>query len=369
MTLPRPDWPMDPLPQYGSYALIPYLSSDTSGLESKSPASTASSPTTSTDGSIDDIPLRDLFPPLTLLNTSSWMYCGPILSPVASSLPPSFHTWMHNTISGPLLPRLLPFLDFLRGFLERAGAQHYWLTIRATRPTTEYDIVRWHTDDIFFDYEGETERLGPKDKRRKEKRKGYWKLATTLLGPPTLFLKDGIRGRRIQRAAKRAECQKRGEHTCTQFRCLGCLDAVEAVRQSLAKSLANEAVESPESGEVAFFRLGDEEGAVHSEPPCHEDRIFVNVVPGTEEELKELMDRWGLGYPRAWSFGIPVSFDTNVTSPFSAETASNPMEEDEKSSFPSSMSVNLEEEYTEWLKRKGFRSSYVFGQKTLKKRV
>jgi hypothetical protein len=57
--------------------------------------------------------------------------------------------------------------------------------------------------------------------------------------------------------------------------------------------------ESPAAGEVAFFRLGDEEGAVHSEPRCDTDRIIVNVIPGTEQELRMLMERWSMGFPRA----------------------------------------------------------------------
>ena len=58
-------------------------------------------------------------------------------------------------------------------------------------------------------------------------------------------------------------------------------------------------------GEMAFFRVGRREGAVHSEPPCGMERVFVNVVPGGEEELRELMARWGRRFPRAWCLGVP----------------------------------------------------------------
>jgi hypothetical protein len=342
---------MDPLPQYGSHAFIPYFDSSTS-----------------------------LDAPLTLLNTSTWTYCGPLLTSSATSLPPSFHTWVSSTIRGPFLPRLLPFLRFLHGFLSQAGTQHYWLTIRATRPTSKYDTTRWHTDDLFFDHDGEKDRVEPghASKRRKSSRRRkrkedvakrtYWKLATTLLGPSTLFLKDGMRARHTQRAAKRAECAKQGEHTCTQFRCLGCLDAVEAVRQTLAAEFAHEEVERPQYGEVAFFRLGDEEGAVHSEPACREDRIFVNVVPGTEEELKALMGRWGLSFPRAWCFGVPVAFDDDKLetvrgdSPLENESSDVDTISETRSST-SNMSMNMREEYSEWLEEKGFHFAEVFGQK------
>lgn len=384
---------MDPLPQYPDHAFIPYLSPPSSPT---SPISLSSDIST---------PAVDL-PPIILLNTSTWTYCGPLLPLTPSALPPSFHTWSASTITGSFLPRLLPFFRFLNTFLKEAGAQHYWLTIRATKPTTEYDTVRWHTDDLFFDYDGEKDRLGLDQKQRQKRRRrkknpGYWKLATTLLGPGTLFLRDGTHARRTQRAAKAAECASRGEHTCTDFRCLGCLDAVEAVRQTLAKSFEHEVVESPEYGEAAFFRLGDEEGAVHSEPPCHTDRIFVNVVPGSEDELRGLMGRWGMGaFPRSWCFGVPMGFAgfEGVAPSVSLErplprslpialgvtqlggheedededdegdgdvvmiTARDSINDDARSVTTSTMSLNLREEYTDWLREKGFQFSQIFGQ-------
>ena len=54
-----------------------------------------------------------------------------------------------------------------------------------------------------------------------------------------------------------------------------------------------------------FFRVGEKEGAVHSEPRSHGDRIFVNVVPGKEVDLKCLMTKWGIEFPRAWCVGLP----------------------------------------------------------------
>jgi hypothetical protein len=56
---------------------------------------------------------------------------------------------------------------------------------------------------------------------------------------------------------------------------------------------------------VTYFRLGDEEGAVHSEPKRDFGHIFVNVVPGSEEQLRKLMGRWGMEFPRSWCVGLP----------------------------------------------------------------
>jgi hypothetical protein len=32
----------------------------------------------------------------------------------------------------------------------------------------------------------------------------------------------------------------------------------------------------------------------------------VNIVPGTEFELRELMAKYGMEFPRSWSFGMPM---------------------------------------------------------------
>lgn len=92
---------------------------------------------------------------------------------------------------------------------------------------------------------------------------------------------------------------------CTSIRCQGCFDAGASVRSLLATSFADEETVQPSPGEVVLFRTGEGCGAVHSEPRCHVERIFVNVVPGTEEELRGLSKRFGMGWPRAWTLGVP----------------------------------------------------------------
>jgi len=55
--------------------------------------------------------------------------------------------------------------------------------------------------------------------------------------------------------------------------------------------LAGEEVVQIGVGEVGFFRVGDQVGAVHSEPVSHCGRVFVNVVPGSKAELRGLAQR------------------------------------------------------------------------------
>ncbi|KAH7067941.1 hypothetical protein FB567DRAFT_508959 [Paraphoma chrysanthemicola] len=292
-----------PLQQLGSCAFIPYHNH-------VNPESISSSTTTtSTSQTLNDC--------LKIHNTSSWTYSGPLLPGNSTSLPPSFHAWSAVTLSSPsqLLSRLLPLLSFLESFLRQTGVECYWLTIRASTPTTDYNEPRWHVDDDFFasDFDGRAMQADDTPTSSRTKANDIcsgkrWKLCTTLLGPSTLFAADNESALQIVNSTK-AQHRKTNQHTCTSIRCLGCATYASCVRTSLARSLRNHTTTSPAPNEVAFFRLGSDHGAVHSEPKCDVDRIFVNVVPGTEGELRGLLGKWGMGWPRAWcvrdgGFGI-----------------------------------------------------------------
>jgi hypothetical protein len=58
-------------------------------------------------------------------------------------------------------------------------------------------------------------------------------------------------------------------------------------------------------GDCCFFRIGEEQVAVHSELPQGCDSVFENVVPGTDVELRDIMVKWGMTtFPRSWSIGM-----------------------------------------------------------------
>lgn len=258
---------------------------------------------------MEDVPRRDFQfftyvdtspspPPLTLKNSSSWTYCGPLL-PVTddeSEFPATFRRWSAHTLSSSLFPRLMPFLAAAHEFLRSQGLHHYWLTIRASRPTPEFDEPRWHTDDHFF------------NPAQSDTAVGLWKLCTTLLGPGTLFAADGHRARKRLRSVKADARKRQSQHVCSSIRCAACGKTSDEVRAEMARVLNDVVVAQPATGEAVFFRVGGKEGAVHSEPRIDCDRVFVNLVPGTEEDLGSLMGRWGLEFPRSWSFGVPLMF-------------------------------------------------------------
>jgi len=65
------------------------------------------------------------------------------------------------------------------------------------------------------------------------------------------------------------------DHRCRQIRCVGCSDMQEMVRERLAEKLEASAIVQSTAGECDLFRVGDDVGAVHSEPKSRGDRIFL----------------------------------------------------------------------------------------------
>ncbi|KAJ5104779.1 hypothetical protein NUU61_002126 [Penicillium alfredii] len=327
--------------------------------------------------------------PVTLNISSSWTYCGPLLSLDPCSLPASFNTWAHATVKGSVLAPLCAFLGFVHEFLAANGLSHYWLTIRASQGSHEFDVPRWHTDDLFFSpppssssssssqptrrrrtsrlasfslppqlsrwglhsrsqhqqkYQEHNEYHHPRPRQKQQQQQSEienpsilpddpqflsttpaqiiapstnppnWKLATTLLGPGTLFMAPGTGplARNAQRTAKDAARAANPGHVCLSVCCVGCATAAESVRARLAAELGQQSIVQAQPGQCVFFRVGEDEGAVHSEPRSHGDRIFVNVVPGHEGDLRAQMARWGMEFPRAWCVDLPMQLDGGV---------------------------------------------------------
>ncbi|KAJ6109996.1 hypothetical protein N7486_002231 [Penicillium sp. IBT 16267x] len=291
---------------------------------------------------------------ITLKTTSSWTYCGPLLSLDPDLLPSSFKTWADATINGSVLAPLVSFLEFVHDFLLTNNLSNYWITVRADTGTHDFDIPRWHTDDLFFSCPPaiisthrrrrsslhlfhsitRSRKQSTSHQRRQSEDLNHlledfppppaqitsttpypanWKLTTTLLGPGTLFINTDASpvAREIQRKVKRS-VRAESPHHCASVRCVGCATAAESVRTQLVAALDSYGVVQAQPGEYVFFRVGDEVGAVHSEPMSNGDRIFVNVVPGSEADLKSLMAKWGMEYPRAWCVGLPFQMAEGV---------------------------------------------------------
>lgn len=136
-------------------------------------------------------------------------------------------------------------------------AEAAWVTLRASVPTDAYDTPRWHQDGYFYaPFEG--------DQR---------KAAVTLKGSGTLFknMPDSLRD------------------AFNKFR--GLPPDME-VRKQVDALVGHIPTETVKPGEGAFFVVGSPRGAVHSEPPTHEQRLFLSVVPGSKDQIEELRRDW-----------------------------------------------------------------------------
>ncbi|KAH7240825.1 uncharacterized protein BKA55DRAFT_575832 [Fusarium redolens] len=248
---------------------------------------------------------------IAVKRSAYWCYCGPLLNPSTdpdSSIPDTFYDFESQVFTGSIRHRLVPFLSYIKSLLLAKGLKHYFLTIRATTPTHEFDQPRWHTDELFFtkDILPGT-RLGLKSQHQKHHRNTgtNWKICTTLLGPSTLFIPASHQphARKAQECARNAAST---DHECVSIRCVGCAAAADAVRDELATVLKPFGAEAAEIGECSVFKVGREFGAVHSEPCMSKEargRVFINVVPGMEDELRVLMGKWGMKFPRQWWVG------------------------------------------------------------------
>jgi hypothetical protein len=150
-----------------------------------------------------------------------------------------------------------------------------------------------------------------------------------------LFLKDSTRAIALQKRIEKSlkmEQKKKGHYAvdekqvCTSLRCLGCPEMADNVRVTLAEEIAKAGLEVLQMGaiEVSVFRADGEGGgggrvekgevvAMHSEPPMSGgDSVFVLVVPGTEEEIRTMVEGWGMEFPRDWSVGVLVNWGANI---------------------------------------------------------
>ncbi|NGX45248.1 MAG: hypothetical protein K940chlam2_00393 [Chlamydiae bacterium] len=135
---------------------------------------------------------------------------------------------------------------------EASNKETAWVSVRVFTPTHTFDVPRWHCDGYYYSpYSG-----------------AAFKFATVLKGTSTMFypLPQNMR------KTFRSHCKD---------------------RTFLANLIKQCHIESPKLGQGAFFLVGDMNNAcVHSEPKIDGERIFFSVMPGNENEINELKERW-----------------------------------------------------------------------------
>ena len=152
-----------------------------------------------------------------------------------------------------------------------------WLTIRVTKPSTEYKVQRWHQDGRMFPYDE-----GRKDVVRS-------KYALTLLGPTTLMLQPNEDVFSKHEQGEALHYWWRGTHGAGPSE----EDRDQAdvkLRHWLAEAFKDTVRIRVGHGEVVRFSWGRDDSPVHSEPDLISDRVFVTVLYGSESELRTMCD-------------------------------------------------------------------------------
>lgn len=167
--------------------------------------------------------------------------------------------------------------------------ESYWLTIRVTKPTNDWDLPRWHCDGNYFLKTGE--------------RKIVSKFATALQGSGTLLLKTSNDAQRkkfidISEAAYQVN-----------------LDYIsEQHREYINNNILGDIIKITNYQSVIFISGPREICGIHSEPEMHTSRMFISIVPGSKKEIEGWHNKKGGGtrnefeaLPRQGSFSNYIS--------------------------------------------------------------
>lgn len=158
-----------------------------------------------------------------------------------------------------------------------------WLTIRATKPTDEFQMPRWHQDG----------RMYPYDKGREEVVRSKYGL--TLLGPKTLILEPDTQVfKTIKEVMEQIFSQLEPDGAEPSEERLD--EADRAARIRLATVFRDATRLQIGDGQIVRFSWGREDSPVHSEPNLVSDRVFVTVLYGSERELQGMCEWRGDEY-------------------------------------------------------------------------
>lgn len=140
------------------------------------------------------------------------------------------------------------------------ACESYWLTIRPQTYVNRYDIPRWHQDGYYYNPHKPTP-----------------KVFLTLKGSATLFCNLSTNE---AKDFKKIYYKSQGEYSY--------YGELPEGRQELAKLIDSSKIHQAEPYMGTVLIAGGADATIHSEPPIHEEKIFISIVPGTKEQIKEL---------------------------------------------------------------------------------
>lgn len=144
--------------------------------------------------------------------------------------------------------------------IAASGRETGWVYLRSTVPADTFDIPRWHFDGNYYSV--------------KDLEEIQCKFVLALVGPSTLFYPIPCEQRLVVR--KRTRDRLYMQEYCQADKII-----------------------APNRGEGAFF-LGSQINwsALHSEPPLHEKRLFMSIVPCETQHIDDLKQRVLGVYPK-----------------------------------------------------------------------
>jgi len=176
--------------------------------------------------------------------------------------------------------------NIIRKVLKGYKMEHFWMDIRVVMPCNHYDIPRWHKDGNYF----------PND----ENESCTSKFITVLKGPGTLLIKST---KQVNEIYNKNLKQERSELT-PQSPIEEHNKVTNKYRPILANKLSKEPVVQLKNSQGLIFFTGVtkkgvpieemnmDKGALHSEPKMDVPRMFISILPSTEENIMALKKRW-----------------------------------------------------------------------------
>lgn len=147
--------------------------------------------------------------------------------------------------------------------VKEFGAETAWVAIRPTTDTGVFEVPRWHTDGGYFSTAAS----------------GFYGDTSEHEVKALLTIKGA--------SSRLADVPVEVRH---QFRAL--MDAGD--EKALDDLVCPYQITSKPHGTGTLIAVGDHPlAAVHSEPHLNHDRIFVSVLPGTHQQIKDLRQGWG----------------------------------------------------------------------------
>ena len=158
----------------------------------------------------------------------------------------------------------------VKGLVQASGKETAWVALRPSIPNSEFDLPRWHHDGYYY---------GPREIQQ-------YKFALVLKGPSTLFCKLSHDEKNAFDILKKKEIQKIVQDENGK---IIKFEEDMSNRQALATMIrdfqAPITIANPYQG--AVFVVGGNNGAIHSEPPISENRLFLSILPGSKSQIEE----------------------------------------------------------------------------------